>query len=1126
MAGDIPGNEHVRERLRELLKEGTGIAFVGAGASAGLYPLWGELIERLADEAVKRGLAAPADREFWLRKGNKAIQAVRGIKQALGESIYGKVMREIFRPKRGPDGRQFTPLHAALVELPFRGLVTTNYDPGLTEARLELRPEVRGTGYATWKDGDAVSRWYTGEIFVEEALPILFAHGNWERSDTIVLGVQEYRDAYKAGAYRRLFDKLWGQDRLVFVGFGFNDEWLGFLADEVVTQTAQGAAEPRHIALVGLAEEEDYTPEMRRTFQDQYGAEVYFYPVRRGPDGQQDHSALGRMLEELVAEVGVKKKACSPDLTSAAPARREETRERWVHEITDDEFYVERAGVIDRLERWAVDPEVRLIGVTGLGGQGKTSLVGHWLKARGGAAGRRSGGLFSWSFYANREVSAFLAALLEFAKELGCLPRAKPNARAVEKARQLLREVPLVLVLDGLELLQERPGSVAYGELLEDDLRELLDACGRQMKALVVLTSRFPFADLRPYLGTGLRNLDLACLTDDEGAQLLAKRDVGGSEEARRVVSRRLEGHPLALRVFAAALALEGHDDPTRLYRSVFDEQALRGDDPLEAKLKRLLVFYQEKLPEPQVLLLGIVALFRAPVDVSTVCRLAHGLPIVRERLGGLGNEAIEQALRQLCNSHLLMREAGPAMEEYYGCHPVLRDHFRQVLLRGGPEIAGKAAEMLAGQPSPERTESVRQIEPVLTAIELLLEAGVFVPAHQLYRERLENGLLFQRLPALKEGLRCALGFVGTVERRAQSKHQLAAADYAFSLNEAGLFASLAGEVRSALHFYQGSLEIYRGSGSLPHLPIGLRNQSELCRYLGRLGEAEVASREALSLAEIMGDKRVQEGSWASLGAVLATAGRTPEAVLAFEQARAIAVARHVDGGVLYGLSGVRWAELLLRLGRGSRARRLTEANLGHCKRYRQSNDVARCHGILGRLDTTEGQLASAGEHLATAESTLRQGHMLRELPTVLLAVVEFHVMQGAFDEALQKAEEALRIAAPRELRLHHADALVTRGRVLLIRAQALTGDAAAPQRDIEKAQDDGEAGLALAKECGYAWAERDALRLLSETTKALGDPARSKRLADEVRALERRLLPEDLPPDPPRPQRRAKRRR
>jgi hypothetical protein len=39
-------------------RDGGAFAFVGAGASAGLYPLWGELLEKLADEALSRSMFA------------------------------------------------------------------------------------------------------------------------------------------------------------------------------------------------------------------------------------------------------------------------------------------------------------------------------------------------------------------------------------------------------------------------------------------------------------------------------------------------------------------------------------------------------------------------------------------------------------------------------------------------------------------------------------------------------------------------------------------------------------------------------------------------------------------------------------------------------------------------------------------------------------------------------------------------------------------------------------------------------------------------------------------------------------------------------------------------------------
>jgi hypothetical protein len=61
---------------------------------------------------------------------------------------------------------------------------------------------------------------------------------------------------------------------------------------------------------------------------------------------------------------------------------------------------------------------------------------------------------------------------------------------------------------------------------------------------------------------------------------------------------------------------------------------------------------------------------------------------------------------------------------------------------------------------------------------------------------------------------------------------------------------------------------------------------------------------------------------------------------------------------------------------------------------------------------------------------------------------------------ALDRAAEALALAAPRGMRLVHADALVLRGRARLLEAEI---DSAA------RALDDAEEALRLARDCGYA---------------------------------------------------------
>ena len=61
------------------------------------------------------------------------------------------------------------------------------------------------------------------------------------------------------------------------------------------------------------------------------------------------------------------------------------------------------------------------------------------------------------------------------------------DERHVYTAVEILRAKSVCLVLDGLEVLQERPGQTGYGALLEPDLRELLVGLCRRQDGLVVL---------------------------------------------------------------------------------------------------------------------------------------------------------------------------------------------------------------------------------------------------------------------------------------------------------------------------------------------------------------------------------------------------------------------------------------------------------------------------------------------------------------------------------------------------------------------------------------------------------------------------------------------------------------
>jgi len=103
---------------------------------------------------------------------------------------------------------------------------------------------------------------------------------------------------------------------------------------------------------------------------------------------------------------------------------------------------------------------------------------------------------------------------------------------------------------------------------------------------------------------------------------------------------------------------------------------------------------------------------------------------------------------------------------------------------------------------------------------------------------------------------------------------------------------------------------------------------------------------------------------------------------------------------------------------------------------------------------------------------------------------------EGRHDQALAACERALELAAPRNYRLAHADALNLRARIALER----------PDSNPSAARDDAEAALALAEFCEYAWAQRDALEVLARAHRALGNESEALRCADRAADWARRL--------------------
>jgi hypothetical protein len=359
----------------------------------------------------------------------------------------------------------------------------------------------------------------------------------------------------------------------------------------------------------------------------------------------------------------------------------------WATQTAPDNLgvFVGREQELEFIDRTWQAGEIRILGLSGLAGQGKTSLVHTWLEGhRLVPRPTQPQSVLWWTFDTGfSEVDDFLSAVIGHVSGGAVDPAALPPgiAKANLAAAMLQSGQRHVIVLDGIDALQAGRGDLA-GSLTSPALKDFLSyVAAGQHQSLCILTGTQDFRDLE-HLAT-FRGLRVGPLSAAEGRALLRVNGVRGMDQMLDELVRDWEGHALALTAVALYLTTEEAGHARRLTGLPSRDPRL----PFGARLQAVgTIIEQQRTPVERTALM-VLALARLPLPTTALAAIVRRTGIhapVGDIQGQLSVLVDSQVVRAAANGDILL-------------HPVLRSLYRTEMNMTGT-LSGKDLHRLLAE--------------------------------------------------------------------------------------------------------------------------------------------------------------------------------------------------------------------------------------------------------------------------------------------------------------------------------------------------------------------------------------------------------------------------------------------
>ena len=555
-----------------------------------------------------------------------------------------------------------------------------------------------------------------------------------------------------------------------------------------------------------------------------------------------------------------------------------------------------RTMEIKKIRGWLADDTTRLIGITGLGGFGKSTLAAKIYEDESTE--------FEKKFWADvtrkvtfTELARRILLQLEIPKES---VEAIPELSLVGKLVNQLREGKYLLVIDNLESLLKEDGQ--WSDNIYKEFFQAWFDFGGKSKILVTTRERPQLREIKSQWRS------LLGLQATEGASLLKTLGILGTDAELEEFVEKAQGYPLILKLVAGFLREEEELNPQISYlqkHGLADASQLLTEDKLKGVHRGVDIWMRQvfdasfnRLSDKLQRLILNISVYRVPFNLAAA---SAQLP---------DEEVSEHDLRQVVRRSLLQEELDEDGEKFYQFHPLLWEYIKKKAgdLTQARQRAIKYYESSGETPLNEVFYHYLELEQYDLASELLdtvQEALEMIGQNSLLAELYEK-LLQKWRPVSPENnptVAWALTHLGTAY--ASLKQYYKAIDYhqeslkifkelgerngeASALTHIGQAYNSLGESQQAIEYFQKTLATFRQIRQRHNEAVALSGLGNAYNTLKEYQKAIDFHQQSLDIRCEIGDSSGEAASLSSLGNTYYSLGEYQKAIDYYQQSLVI----------------------------------------------------------------------------------------------------------------------------------------------------------------------------------------------------------------------------------------------